>query len=122
MPGDAFPDGRLSFTGTDQNIDVLHLDLAGTATDDRGVQGVKVALRDQDTGRYVQPNGTMAAALRHGERRRSASPGATSTTFTLSIDLPTKGEFSVEAWAVDTVRPAGRLDLRRHRALPGLPG
>ena len=101
VPGDAFPDGRLSFTGTDQNIDTLHLDLAGTATDDRGVQGVKVSLRDQDTGRYVQPNGTMAAGFATVDATLAA-PGATSTAFTLSIDLPTKGEFSVEAWAVDT--------------------
>jgi hypothetical protein len=36
-----------------------------------------------------------------------ASPGATSTGFTLSIDLPTKGEFNVEAFAVDT---AGQQD------------
>jgi len=101
VPGDAFPDGRLSFTGTDQNIATLHLDLAGTATDDRGVQGVKVSLRDQDTGRYVQPNGTMAAGFATVDATLAA-PGATSTAFTLSIDLPTKGEFSVEAWAVDT--------------------
>jgi hypothetical protein len=30
------------------------------------------------------------------------SPGATSTTWTLSTDLPTKGEFRVEAFAFDT--------------------
>ncbi|WP_229402669.1 hypothetical protein [Micromonospora okii] len=106
VPGDAFPNGLLSFTGVDQNVDQLHLDLAGTATDDKGVQGVRVALRDLDTGRYVQPNGTMAA----GFATLGAvlgSPGATSTTFTLSADLPTKGEYSVEAWAVDT---AGQSD------------
>jgi hypothetical protein len=96
----------LSFTGVDQNVEQLHLDLAGTATDDKGVQGVRVALRDLDTGRYVQPNGTMAASFAT-VNATLASPGATSTTFTLPINLPTKGEYSVEAWAVDT---AGQQD------------
>ncbi|WFE59410.1 Ig-like domain-containing protein [Micromonospora sp. WMMD712] len=101
VPGDAFPNGKLNFTGTDQNVEQLHLDLAGTATDDKGVQAVRVALRDLDTGRYVQPNGTMAASFAT-VNATLAAPGAKSTAFTLSIDLPTKGEYSVEAWAVDT--------------------
>jgi hypothetical protein len=101
VPGDAFPNGLLNFTGVDQNVEALHLDLSGTATDDHGVQAVRIALRDQDTGRYVQPNGTMAAAFAT-VNANLASPGATSTTFSLSIDLPTKGEFNVEAFAVDT--------------------
>ncbi|MFI5836253.1 hypothetical protein ACIA5A_21520 [Micromonospora sp. NPDC051300] len=105
-PGDAFPNGLLSFTGTDQNVDRLHLDLAGTATDDKGVRAVRVALRDLDTGRYVQPGGTMAAAFATVDATL-ASPDGTSTAFTLSIDLPTKGTYSVEAWAVDT---AGQQD------------
>ncbi|GHJ12836.1 Ig-like domain-containing protein [Micromonospora sp. AKA38] len=106
VPGDAFPNGLLSFTGTDQNVDRLHLDLAGTATDDKGVKAVRVALRDLDTGRYVQPNGTMAAAFATLDATLAA-PNATSTTFTLPVDLPTKGTYSVEAWAVDT---AGQQD------------
>ncbi|MEV1142822.1 hypothetical protein [Micromonospora sp. NPDC049799] len=106
VPGDAFPNGLLSFTGVEQNVEQLQLNLAGTATDDKGVQGVRVALRDLDTGRYVQPNGTMAASFAT-VNATLASPGATSTTFTLPITLPTKGEYSVEAWAVDT---AGQLD------------
>jgi PKD repeat protein len=106
VPGDAFPDGRLNFTGTDSSIEVLHLDLAGTATDDKGVASVKVALEDQDTGRYVQPNGTMAAAFAT-LNATLASPDATSTTWTLGVDLPTKGEFAVTAFAFDT---AGQQD------------
>ncbi|MGC4806206.1 Ig-like domain-containing protein [Micromonospora sp. DT233] len=106
VPGDAFPNGRLGFTGTDQNVNQLHLDLAGTATDDKGVQSVRVALRDLDTGRYVQPNGTMAVSFATLPATL-ASPGAKSTAFTLPVDLPTKGEYSVEAWAVDT---AGQWD------------
>ncbi|HET9008115.1 MAG TPA: hypothetical protein VFQ04_15500, partial [Actinomycetes bacterium] len=102
VAGDAFPDGRLNFTGTDASIEVLHLDLAGTATDDKGVAAVRVALQDQDTGRHVQPNGTMAAAFAT-LNATLASPNATSTTWTLGVDLPTKGEFAVTAFAFDTV-------------------
>jgi hypothetical protein len=100
------PGGRLTFTGTDSSIEVLHLDLAGTATDDQGVAGVRVALEDQDTGRYLQPNGTMAAAFATLSATL-ASPNATSTSWTLAVDLPTKGEFAVTAFAVDT---AGQQD------------
>jgi hypothetical protein len=106
VPGDAFPDGRLAFTGTDASLQALHLDLAGTASDDKGVRSVRVALEDQDTGRYVQPNGTMAAAFATLDANL-ASPGATSTTWTLGVDLPTKGEFAVTAFAFDT---AGQQD------------
>lgn len=35
---DAFPNGLLNFTGAEQNVDTLHLDLGGTATDDLGLE------------------------------------------------------------------------------------
>jgi PKD repeat protein len=108
-PGDAPPDGTLSFTGTDSSIEVLHLNLAGMATDDKGVAAVRVALEDQDTGRYVQPNGTMSAAFATLPATLASSGlGATSTTWTLGVDLPTQGEYAVTAFAVDT---AGQQDL-----------
>jgi hypothetical protein len=66
-----------------------------------GVKAVRVALEDEDTGRYVQPNGTMSAAFATLPATL-ASPNATSTTWTLSVDLPTKGEFDVTAFAFDT--------------------
>jgi PKD repeat protein len=106
VPGDAFPNGLLNFTGTDQTPTTLHLDLPGTATDDKGVAGVKVSILDNKTGRYIQTNGlegngwaTLPATL--------GTPGATSTTFDLALDLPQAGDFSVTAYAVDT---AGQAD------------
>jgi large repetitive protein len=99
---EASPDGtKLNVTGTVSNVETLHLDLAGAATDDFGVKAVRVALEDDDTGRYVQPNGTMSAAFATLPATL-ASPNATSTTWTLSVDLPTKGEFDVTAYAFDT--------------------
>ena len=43
-------------------MQVLHLDLAGTATDDIGVSAVRVTIEEQDTSRYLQPNGTLSAS------------------------------------------------------------
>lgn len=106
VPGDAFPDGLLSFTGIDQTLQVLHVDLAGTATDDHGVASVRVALYDNASGRYVQTNGTLAAAFAT-LNATLASPNATSTAFTLPVDLPQAGDYSVTAWAWDT---AGQQD------------
>jgi PKD repeat protein len=101
VPGDAFPDGRLNITGTQPNLQVLHLDLAGTATDDIGVSAVRLTIQDQDTSRYLQPNGTMAAGYALVDAVL-ANPGATTTTWTLPVTLPTQGTFSVTAFAYDT--------------------
>ena len=45
-----------------------------------------------------------------------ASPGATSTSFTLGVDLPTKGDYAVTAFAVDT---AGQQDTSTSGQRPG---
>ena len=106
VPGDAFPNGLLDFSLTDQTPEVLHLNLTGTATDDHGVESVRVALLDSDTGRYLQPNGTLASTFAT-INATLASPNATSTTFLLSVDLPQAGNYGVTAWAWDT---AGQQD------------
>jgi PKD repeat protein len=106
IPGDAPPNGLLNLTGTQTGVQVLHLDLAGTATDDIGVAAVRVELRESVSGLYVQPNGTLAAAV---SRLNAvlAAPGARSTTWTLAVDLPSQGDYSVTAYAYDT---AGQQD------------
>ncbi len=106
VPGDLSPNGLLNFTGTDSTLQVLHLDLSGTATDDHGVESVRISVFDNDSGRYIQPNGTMASTFAT-LNATLASPNATSTTFTLPVDLPTQGNYSVTAWAWDT---AGQQD------------
>ncbi|MFB9313974.1 PKD domain-containing protein [Nocardioides plantarum] len=119
--GDAPPNGLLSVTGTVTGGQSLHLDLAGTATDDRGVAEVRVALEEQDSSRYLQPNGSLAAAY----ATRSAvlaTPHGTSTGWTLPIDLPTQGDWAVTVYAYDT---AGQQDTStsgataRYRIYPG---
>jgi large repetitive protein len=106
IPGDAPPDGLISPSGTVTGVQVLHLDLAGTATDDKGVASVRVSLQERNTRLYLQPNGTMAAAFAT-RNATLAVPNGTSTNWTLPIDLPTQGDWDVTAFAVDT---AGQLD------------
>ncbi len=106
VSGDAPPDGLLNLTGTVTGLQSLHLDLAGTATDDKGVASVRVTFRKRDTGQYIQPNGTLSAAFATREATL-ATPGATATTWTLPIDLPVAGDYDVVAYAFDT---AGQQD------------
>ncbi len=101
IPGDNPPNGLLNVTGN-QTADVLHLDLAGTSTDDFGVASVKVAIRELDSSRYLQANGTLSAAFATRDAVL-ATPNGTSSTWTLSTDLPVQGRYSVTAYAYDTV-------------------
>ena len=94
-------------TGTVPGVQSLHLDLAGTATDDKGVAQVKVALEESDSSRYLQPNGTLSATF-NTLNATLASQGATSTAWTLPIDLPVQGDWRVTAYAIDS---AGQQDL-----------
>lgn len=106
VPNDAFPNGLLDLTGTIQTVQVLHLDLTGTATDDLGVAKVLVSLRDSDTGRFVQPNGSLSSSFA-ALPATLATPGGTSSTWSLPVNLPTSGNWNVTAVATDT---AGQSD------------
>jgi large repetitive protein len=101
VAGDAPPNGLISPSGTVTGVQVLHLDLAGTATDDFGVAGVEVALEDNDTNRFLQPNGTMGAAFATLDAALGTM-GGTSTTWTLPVDLPTEGDWSITVFAIDS--------------------
>ena len=100
IAGDLAPNGTMTFTApTDESLTV---NLAGTATDDVGVKSVRVSLQDRDTGRYLQANGTMAAAIAYRDATLGA-PNATSTTWSLpAITLPTGGNWRFSALAFDT--------------------
>ena len=104
VPGDAFPNATINPTGTINGVQVLHLDLAGTATDDIGVSAVRVTIDENDSDRYLQPNGSLSAAVAYLDATLTPAggPGTTSTTWTLSVDLPVAGDYSVTAIAWDT--------------------
>jgi large repetitive protein len=100
VPGDIAPDTTMSFTApTDKSLAVS---LTGTATDDKGVASVKVSLQDRDTGRYLQTNGTMAAAVATRDATLGTQNGTT-TTWSLPVTLPTAGNWSFIAVSTDTV-------------------
>ena len=117
VANDAPPNGLLNTTGTVTGLQSLHLDLAGTATDDVGVASVGVTLQERDTNRYLQPDGTMGAGFAT-LKANLASPGATSTTWTLPVDLPVQGNWSVTAYATDT---AGQTDTSTTGATASYP-
>lgn len=105
VPGDAPPDGTLDVIG---NIaaPTRQLGLTGRATDDRGVAGVRVALFEEGTRRYLRPDGSLAQGF--GTLPATlASPGATSTTWQLPVEVPANGTYAVSVLPVDT---AGQLD------------
>ena len=69
VPGDAPPDGKLNVTGTVTGGQSLHLDLAGTATDDLGVKrGAACPCTTATPAKYLQPNGTLGVGLRDPHR------------------------------------------------------
>jgi PKD repeat protein len=121
VPGDNPPDTTISPTGTQPNLTSLHLNLAGTATDDLGVAAVKVSLRDGESGLYVQPNGTRASSYALLDATLG-SPNATSTTWSLSLDLPATGNYSVTAIAVDSADQQDLSSTGATATYPAYPG
>ena len=122
VPGDAPPERVAQRHRHDHGGQVLHLDLAGTATDDKGVAAVRVSLLR--TGHQPLP-----AAQRHPWPRRS--PPSTPTWRTPDGDqhhLDAAGRPAHPGrLGGDGVRlrhrgPAGHLDHRSHGAIPDLPG
>ncbi len=100
-PGDAPPNGLLNTTGTVNGLQTLQLDLSGTATDDKGVARVEVALREAASNRYLREDGSMTTAFATLPTTL-ASPDATSTTWARSVNLPVRGDWNVTAYAIDT--------------------
>ena len=106
VPGDAPPKALLDTTGTVSGLQSLHLDLSGTATDDKGVEQVAVTLKETGSSRFLQPDGTLSAA--YAELPATlAAPHGTSTSWTLPVTLPSQGSWLVTAVARDT---AGQQD------------
>jgi PKD repeat protein len=121
VPGDAFPDSTLNVTGTQPLGQVLHLDLSGRATDDNGIVAVRLSVRDRVTSRYIQPDGSLAAAFALLDANLTV-PGSTNTTFLLPVDLPIAGDYDVVAYAYDTadqVDPSTAGATARYPVFPG---
>jgi len=80
-----------------------NLALAGTASDDKGVKSVELTVYDNDTGHYLQNDGTMSSAYNRVTASLGSGQGSTSTTWSLPVTLPSGGgNFTVTAFAFDT--------------------
>ena len=121
IAGDNPPNTTITPGGTQPPLQVLQLNLAGTATDDFGVAAVEVSVRDRDSSRYLQDNGTLAAAF-NTRTAVLSPPTGLSVNWTLAVDLPAQGDYDVTAIAYDTVgqqdtsRPVRRRGTRPTRA------
>jgi hypothetical protein len=83
---------------------------SGTATDDRGVTKVTLAIRNVATGLYLAPNGTFQAAFTQVPTVLSAR-GSTSTSWSLTLSTPLpNGSYRYEVRAFDA---ANNLDPTR---------
>ena len=74
------------------------VEVSGTATDNVGVTVVRLALQNRDTGEWLQDDGTFGGF--DFVNATVASPGATATGWSLSVDLQ-PGTYRVTAVAVD---------------------
>jgi len=78
---------------------------SGSATDNRGVTGVRVGIRNQASGQWWHSDGTWGAFQSYPATL--GSPGARSTSWTFSWVPPTTGNFGINAVARDA---AGNID------------
>ena len=102
VPGDAAPKATLTKTGTQAPSGSLDLDVDGQATDDHGVDEVRLIVKDMDTSRYLKADGTISSTFTTVPAD-VADAGATSTAWSKHLTLPTQGSWNVTAYAVDTV-------------------
>ncbi len=101
---------------------MLHLDLAGSATDDIGVSAVRVTVEENDSGRYLQPNGTLSGDSRPAPGRRSATPGGDEHDLDAVGQPADAGRLRGDGDRVRHLGPAGPVDSsgadRATRSIP----
>jgi large repetitive protein len=122
IPGDAPPKASLDTVGTVSGLQSLHLDLTGKASDDLGVDQVLVSVKEQASGRYLQPDGTSLSAAYATLPAALAAKGTTSTTWSLPLDLPVQGNWLVTAVAKDTVGQQDTSNAGATATYPIYPG
>ena len=106
IPGDEPPNALVTTGGTITVTDPA-INVSGTATDDKGVADVQVRIFDNDSRRYLQDDGSLAAGYNTATATLS-NPNGVNTNWSLPITLPSAGNYSVTALGFDT---AGQQDL-----------
>ena len=120
VPGDAPPDGKLNVTGTVTGGQLLHLDLAGTATDDKGVKEVRLSLYDGDTSKYLQAEQHARRGVRHPHGHAGHAQRDLDDVHAPGRPAPGR-RLEHHGLRLRHRRPAGHLDLGGHGPLPDLP-
>ncbi len=105
-PDTAAPDSTIATPANKANVPAGSVTATGTSTDDKGVTEVRIAVRNRDNNLWLQGDGSWGAAYAY-RLATVASPGATSTGWTINVNLPTAGNFAFDARARDA---AGNLD------------
>jgi hypothetical protein len=101
------PDVQVSSPTPKAIVPAGELTISGSATDDVGVTGVSVAVKDRATGLWLRPNGTWGAF--RWLPATLVNPGGTSTAWTRLVELPV-GSFALNVRADDA---SGKTDPTR---------
>ena len=117
VDGDVPPKATQTKVGVQPPSGSLGLVVDGQATDDHGVDEVRLIVKDLDTSRYLHANGTISPTYTTVPADVTDA-GATSTAWSKSLTLPNQGNWNVTAYAVDTV---GQRDLATTGAVARYP-
>lgn len=91
-PDTTAPTAAFTSPAVGGQVPVGAVTLTGTASDDRSVAAAYVALRRNDTQQWLRPNGTWGTGFTWVPAT-VASPGATSTGWSLATTLPVAGGY-----------------------------
>ncbi len=104
------PNGEVSEPADREIVSGPSVSLVGTATDDTGVSSARVVVKNRTTNEFLQSDGTLASSFARVDVNLD-SPGATSTGWNLSANLPA-GDYAV---TLDVFDAAGNKDQLRAR-------
>lgn len=104
------PNGKVKKPKKDQTLSSTTVPFKGIATDNLGVGFVRLIVKDTDTGKYLQSDGTWKNKKVKLPKVTLADPGGTDTTWTFTRNLNKDGNFKVFAHVVDE---AGNKDPKR---------
>ncbi|PWN02682.1 hypothetical protein DJ010_13360 [Nocardioides silvaticus] len=105
-PDTAAPDSVITAPANKATVPAGVVTATGTATDDKGVAEVRVAVRNRDNNLWLQADGSWGTAYAF-RLATLANPGATSTGWTIGVNLPAAGSYAFDSRARDA---AGNLD------------
>lgn len=101
------PDTQVSAPVHRSTVTTNPVAFAGTITDNQAVASVEIAIRNTDTGLWLQPGGGFGSYTR--QPASLSSPGAASSNWTFSASLP-NGAYAIQSTGFDA---AGNRETAR---------